>query len=289
MSQENLRVLREETGVKRRTASGVDLSGLEEAKDHLVHHSSLLHDLRRRMTDQLLFPARQAHRSPLAVVHDLPPRRAPSTGRLVRTKSWSQMFGFGALVSPRTPTGGPADGRSSSATTTAGDESLRHRRTRSVATPGSGSIGPLDTAWSTTTTTMTVAASGSSDGDLQSVAAADEGDDDRAEECKTLRERVRTPQQARSSFSLAAASDGRHARSAEQDPFDRPLSSSAADRKSSSAPEEEGVEGVEGEVAQVGTRLTMTSRSGYFQDRIITPSMVSSPRLGRSATVTLML
>lgn len=36
MSQENLRVLREETGVKRRTASGADLSGLEQSKDHLV-------------------------------------------------------------------------------------------------------------------------------------------------------------------------------------------------------------------------------------------------------------
>lgn len=45
MSQENLRVLREETGVKRRTASGVDLSGLEEAKDHLVRPPLLLSQL----------------------------------------------------------------------------------------------------------------------------------------------------------------------------------------------------------------------------------------------------
>ena len=29
--------------------------------------------------------------------------------------------------------------------------------------------------------------------------------------------------------------------------------------------------------APIGTRLTMTSRTGYFQDRIIPPSMVSLP------------
>ena len=31
--------------------------------------------------------------------------------------------------------------------------------------------------------------------------------------------------------------------------------------------------------APIGTRLTMTSRTGYFQDRIITPSMVSNHRV----------
>ena len=36
-------------------------------------------------------------------------------------------------------------------------------------------------------------------------------------------------------------------------------------------------EGMQRKEAPIGTRLTMTSRTGYFQDRIISPSMVSPP------------
>ena len=91
--------------------------------------------------------------------------------------------------------------------------------------------------------------SGSSDDDDDSktVRAVDV----RREADKSLRERVKTPKEERS-FDLRAVSPEKVA-----NPVDNEVK-----RKRRKAP--------------IGTRMTMTSRVGYFQDRIISPSMVSA-------------
>jgi hypothetical protein len=73
--------------------------------------------------------------------------------------------------------------------------------------------------------------------------------DKRKEEEKPLTERVKTPMVEKSMESL------QHALHA-------------------AARAEESARGDQVSVAPLGTRLTMTSRTGYFQDRIISPSMV---------------
>jgi len=73
--------------------------------------------------------------------------------------------------------------------------------------------------------------------------------DTRRDEEKTLRERVKTPVQE---ISLEA--------------LQQELQVAAA----------QAIEQKESHKEPIGTRLTMTSRTGYFQDRIISPTMVSS-------------
>ncbi len=80
--------------------------------------------------------------------------------------------------------------------------------------------------------------------------------DQRREEEKSLTERVKTPMTEKSMESLQTAL-------------------SAAVRA------EEDARATAVNTVPVGTRLTMTSRTGYFQDRIISPSMVSSSGVWR--------
>lgn len=85
--------------------------------------------------------------------------------------------------------------------------------------------------------------------------------DGRREEDKSLRERVKTPKEERK-FQLSAihASPDKAADSAS--PTVAEGNTEVKEKKRKRAP--------------IGTRLTMTSRVGYFQDRIISPSMVGN-------------
>ncbi|ORX39743.1 Alpha/Beta hydrolase protein [Kockovaella imperatae] len=83
------------------------------------------------------------------------------------------------------------------------------------------------------------------------------GVDTRREADKSLRERVKTPHEERRSFNLSPLKTSpRKAAKEEEDVANRPP---GHPRKKK---------------APIGTRLTMTSRVGYFQDKIISPSMM---------------
>lgn len=87
-----------------------------------------------------------------------------------------------------------------------------------------------------------------STGSLLGLTTTDDEAEEQAEADKSLQDRVKTPFQEKSMESL-------------QRELQRAVNS--AEKK-------------EGQIkAPIGTRLTMTSRTGYFQDRIISPSMVS--------------
>ena len=87
-----------------------------------------------------------------------------------------------------------------------------------------------------------------SDSDNDDVVTVKAERDTRRDADKSLRERVKTP---------------KHEKHFDLPPMDQPTTDAPPKRKK----------------APVGTRLTMTSRVGYFQDRVITPSMV---RLGKA-------
>lgn len=84
--------------------------------------------------------------------------------------------------------------------------------------------------------------------------------DGRREEDKSLRERVKTPKEERK-FQLSAIH-------ASPDNAAEAASPTVAEGKTE-------VKEKKRKRAPIGTRLTMTSRVGYFQDRIISPSMAS--------------
>ena len=84
--------------------------------------------------------------------------------------------------------------------------------------------------------------------------------DNRRDEEKTLRERVKTPVQE---ISLEA--------------LQQELQVAAA----------QAIEQKESHKEPIGTRLTMTSRTGYFQDRIISPTMVSRQCRGHQTVILL--
>jgi hypothetical protein len=100
---------------------------------------------------------------------------------------------------------------------------------------------------SNTSTATDDSESSDDDDDTKTVLAFDY----RREADKSLRERVKTPKEERH-FDLGPESS---------EAIAAPVDADVAKKKRRKAP--------------IGTRMTMTSRVGYFQDRIISPSMVS--------------
>ncbi len=90
---------------------------------------------------------------------------------------------------------------------------------------------------------------GASRGNLAAGAVATPTADTRREAEKSITERIKTPLVEKSMESLQSA-------------------------LSAAANQEAAARAGQVSMAQLGTRLTMTSRTGYFQDRIISPSMV---------------
>lgn len=206
-------------------------------------------------------------------MHDLPPRRA-----LKRTKSWSQMaFGFGASLTPLTSpvasraTPSEADG--------GGGSSGRHKRAQSTAlaweaTYASGGTSPR--------------AGGPGDGERAGGPGSNGGhglageeEDGRADEWKALRERVRTPVASTSGAGGLSGLRSRTASRATVGPAseDNPFDDGARTPNGPASTAGDGSGGTYDDELEpsFGTQLTMTSRSSYFQDRIITPSMVRHP------------
>ena len=179
------------------------------------------------------------HKSPLSVVDDVQQRRT-------RQKSWSQAFGKLAL-SPmadkreNNPLSPGAKGRTKSLSRTMSTKVINWLAPDLIPKDN----GDVSTGDDNTSETS------DSDDDTETVK------DGRSDAEKSLRERVKTPK-------------------AEQSKFELPPMTEAAVTAGVQADFTEG-----GQVkkrrkkAPIGTRLTMTSRVGYFQDRIISPSMVS--------------
>lgn len=107
--------------------------------------------------------------------------------------------------------------------------------------------------------------SDSDDDDARTIKA-----DDRNEAEKSLNERVKTPREERRfDFTATRLSPSTPATALSQAP-------GAEEVQVNEDPvDEEVVVKAKKKKAPIGTRLTMTSRVGYFQDRIISPSMVS--------------
>lgn len=190
------------------------------------------------------------HRSPLSVVDDTgegPIDKKPK-GHRARQKSWGQVIGEkipGLTMSPVTNTNLalPTDARPAGQRSTSWTASLPRSMSTKVANWLRVEAGAGEK--------LSDREEGSdSDDDAETVRATSM--DRRREADKSLRERVKTPRTERQ--------------------FDIPRVDSPEPVKLA-----EGVKKVvkKKRRAPIGTRLTMTSRVGYFQDRIITPSMVS--------------
>ncbi|EIW69571.1 hypothetical protein TREMEDRAFT_30684 [Tremella mesenterica DSM 1558] len=185
-----------------------------------------------------------AHKSPLSVVDDT---EKPRKTRSERQRSWGDTLGNKLQGLSLTPTASPVDEKIPLASAP-GRQGQSQSPTgswrglpRVMSTKLTGWLGPDETK---------------EDDDAATVKAAD----DRREEEKPLRARVKTPKVER-----------------EFDLVYEPAASTESSGNKASTTGEERVEKVvvkKKKRAPFGTRLTMTSRVGYFQDRIISPSMM---------------
>lgn len=183
-----------------------------------------------------------SHKSPLSVVDDVK-RRHKSQSRS-RQKSWGEALSSklpGLAMSPTDEKSVFGGSKTPRMTSPATPWSAVLPRALSEKFPSAdvrrGSLG----------TNSEDSGSSDDDDDSRTVRAVDV----RREADKSLRERVKTPKEERN-FDLRAVSPEKVA-----NPVDNEVK-----RKRRKAP--------------IGTRMTMTSRVGYFQDRIISPSMVSA-------------
>lgn len=184
-----------------------------------------------------------SHKSPLAVVDDVQHR--PRRSERPRQKSW------GEAVSSKLPglAMSPAEEKT---------VSLGGTRTPRATSPVAGWKKALPRVMSAKVAGWLDPEAEAQEGETEESTSEDDDDvktvrgfDARREAEKSLRERVKTPKEERH-FDLPS------------DSLDDVAGAAAADvpkRRRRKAP--------------IGTRMTMTSRVGYFQDRIISPSMVS--------------
>lgn len=190
-----------------------------------------------------------AHKSPLSVVDDVGkrPRRPPAKSR----KSWADSI-TGKFGITMTPTNGR--NRPSRARSTPGSPVMHtHGLPRSMSKRGSG--------WFASHGEMTDSSAGgmSDSEDSETDDEQHHGNDRRSEAEKSLAERVKTPgvhADERFTEGILAQSPVAIVNEEEAVPVKAPTPVAKV-RK-----------------APIGSRLTMTSRVGYFQDRIITPSMM---------------
>lgn len=248
MSPADLRVLRTEQSTSH-------VPGIAQTKDHM------------------------RHKSPLSVVPDVQKKKKKQQQQNAgRRKSWGE-----ALSSKLPGLSSPTEERkSSNATSTSpGGWASNLPRTMSAKVAGwlvPGAVSGTDDGGHKRPGN---AESGSDEDDdddddeedddddgSRTVRAGPRQSDSRREEDKSLRERVKTPKEERK-FQLTAlhsSQEGGNAAAAQVAGVEKDGAAAAAaevtkEKKRKRAP--------------IGTRLTMTSRVGYFQDRIISPSMVS--------------
>ncbi|ORY32245.1 Alpha/Beta hydrolase protein [Naematelia encephala] len=184
------------------------------------------------------------HKSPLSVVDDVEvKRKRPSGSR--RQKSW------GEAISSKIPGLTPVEEKSAfgkspatSPTTAGWTRSLPRTMSAKVA----GWLAPPENA----DTGDAAGEDGGSDGSDSGSDGETIVSDSRREADKALRERVKTPR--------------------EEHRLELPPVDSPNDTTRDLSPQE--VVPARKKRAPIGTRLTMTSRVGYFQDRIISPSMM---------------
>ncbi|WVQ98635.1 hypothetical protein IAU59_005765 [Kwoniella sp. CBS 9459] len=243
MSPTNLRVLRTEQ-------SEVNIPGFKHGKDHL------------------------RHKSPLSVVDDVEIKRRRAVNGRRRERSWTAKLSdkLPAIMSPieekHRPSPGNGGSRSSPATPASRVKSLPRSMSAKLTGWLSGGNG-----------NHTGSATPSVDGDDEdnehvSERSEDEEEDDedenvgtegkpdpRPEYERSLADRVKTPAEERQ-FILTPVDSPKE--------LDRQLTEEVASK-------EESVDQIvvkKRKKMPIGTRLTMTSRVGYFQDRIISPSMM---------------
>jgi len=179
-----------------------------------------------------------SHKSPLSVVDDVKrPHRTPTQSR---QKSWGEAISSklpGLAMSPTDEKSAFGGSKTPKGTSPATPWSAVLPRVLSE------KLGSMDERRGSIGTSSEDSGSSDDDDDTRTVRAFDM----RREADKSLRERVKTPKEERH-FELK---------------FESPEKVAPVDKKKRRK-------------APIGTRMTMTSRVGYFQDRIISPSMVSS-------------
>jgi hypothetical protein len=193
------------------------------------------------------------HKSPLSVVDDTGegPIGGKPKGHRARQKSWGQVIG------------GKIPGLSMSPVTNMNLALPGETRPPQVSSSWTASL-PRNMSTKVANWLGADAGEKAEDGKLSDDASDSDDDaetvratstDRRREADKSLRERVKTPQTERQ-FDIPRVDSPEPVRAAE--------TGVKKLKKKRRAP--------------IGTRLTMTSRVGYFQDRIITPSMVSADK-----------
>jgi len=207
------------------------------------------------------------HKSPLSVVDDVEkkPRKAPS-GRF-RQKSWGEAISSKLPSLAITPgLDQPAGSGTRSQPVSPGGWTKSLPRTMSTKIVGWLAPDHDDRTDLTVEEAMTGSSSDSEDEE-------DEVDikvkpDSRRDADKSLQDRVKTPREEKklelTPMTISPQPTGEHS---EADP--KPV------KKRKKAP--------------IGTRMTMTSRVGYFQDRVISPSMVSNPSTAGTLADTLQM
>lgn len=181
------------------------------------------------------------HKSPLSVVDDGPAQRR------TRQQSWGQAIGAKLTLSPMVEKPSASALSPSSGWTKSLPRSMSTKVTNWLSANGADGSGVVDTP-----STENEESSGASDSDDETETIKDF----RRDADKSLRERVKTPK-AEKHFDLP--------------PMDSPLTAVV---EADVVPSGQVVK-KKHKKAPIGTRLTMTSRVGYFQDRIISPSMVN--------------
>jgi hypothetical protein len=187
------------------------------------------------------------HKSPLSVVEDV--KRRPK-GRQ-RQKSWGEALSSKLPGLALTPTEEKSGiGPLQSPTATGWTKSLP----RTMSTKIAGWLAPAESDDKGDSSTGEDPVSEVSDSEDEHATMIQRAPDRRKDADKSLRDRVKTPREEQK-FDLKAITIEKTTRA------DAPDGAGEMPKKRKKAP--------------IGTRLTMTSRVGYFQDRVISPSMVS--------------
>ncbi|GFZ46234.1 hypothetical protein JCM24511_04481 [Saitozyma sp. JCM 24511] len=198
------------------------------------------------------------HKSPLAVVDDVESR----SKRRGRKQSWGQTISS-TLTRMTTSPEGLKDAASKSSPTSPLASGWTRSLRRSMSTRVAGWLAPTEPDGESPETTSEGGEAGSeaSESDEeQGQAGPSRAADKRKESDKALEERIKTPKEEGTFNLVAMTAVASPVAVMEEFPLeDEPEAATQAKRKKK---------------APIGTRLTMTSRVGYFQDRTISPSMM---------------
>ena len=199
------------------------------------------------------------HKSPLSVVDDVAKKPRKSASGRFRTKSWGETLGVTLPKLTMTPTEEQPSG-SGGVRSQPPSPVVEWARSlpRSMSTKTVGWLASDEVADERESTTgeENVSEQSDSESEDEEVEVVAPRPDPRREADKSLRDRVKTPRGDRQLLEVAPLTIS------PQPTGDLTAASAETVKRKKRAP--------------IGTRLTMTSRVGYFQDRIISPSMVCS-------------